>query len=232
MTDPSQPVITITKSSHKFAPKRFWDVIAPSSFVIFKAQKGDVAALGDKMFILAVFPESRTGAPMSQPDPGSLSESCIPSVELTIENIDSETSQLRETFTVPASPIVSQVESSYKVRFQDQADLYTSTGAYNKPWVFAFNINAGMKSASVIVQSLTVPTACNYNKTKFLNELYPYPPTATVPSGVQIDTVLPAVSSYSTTASAGNYTSGVRVVCPLLTFYHSWFCLPPPPTLN
>lgn len=210
MTDPSQPVVTITKSGHKFAPKLFWDVIAPTSFIIFKAQKGDVAALGDKVFVLAKFPDTSAGLPMSQPDPGDLSPNCVPVVELTVENVDSDTGAVRETFTVSASPRISQVESDFKVRFQDQADLYTSTGAYNKPWVFAFTINAGMKSASILVQSLTVPEACNYNGTKFLNERYAFPPTATVPAGVQIDTVLPAVSSYSTTSAAGNYTSGVR----------------------
>ena len=72
MTDPSQPVVKIVKTGHKFAPKRFWDVIAPAYFVIFQAQVGSVLALGDKMFILAVFPETIIGAPMSQPDPGSL----------------------------------------------------------------------------------------------------------------------------------------------------------------
>ena len=208
MTDPSQPVIKIVKTGHKFAPRRFWDVIAPKSFVIFKAQAGSVAALGDKMFILAVFPETRTGAPMSQPDPGSL-DSCQPVVELTIENTDSQTGQISETFTVAASSYVSQVEASYRVRFKDQADLYTSTGVYNKPWVFAFNIAAGMKSAPVIVQTMTIPKSCNSNTSTFLNTAYDYPPTATVPNGVQIDTVLPAVVSYSTTAAAGNYTTGV-----------------------
>lgn len=211
MTDSSQPVIIITKSGHKFAPKLFWDVIAPSSFIIFKAQKGDVAALGDKVFILAKFPDTSDGKPMSQPDPGDLSPKCMPFVELTVENVDGETGAVRDNYMVSASPHISQVESDFKVRFQDQADLYTSTGAYNKPWVFAFTINAGMKSASVLVQSLTVPAACNYNSTKFLNERNAFPPISTIPSGVQIDTVLPAVSSYSTTTAAGNYTSGVGV---------------------
>lgn len=77
MTDTSQPTVIIAKTGHKFAPRRLWDVIAPKSFVIFKARSGDVAALGDKMFILAVFPETRTGAPMSQPDPGTLGN-CAP----------------------------------------------------------------------------------------------------------------------------------------------------------
>ena len=210
MTDPSQPSVIITKSGHKFAPRRFWDVIAPKSFVIFKARSGDVAALGDKMFILAVFPESRTGVPMSQPDPGAIGN-CTPSLAVAIENINSQTGQLRETYKVTAAQYISPLESSFRVRFQDQADLYTSTGAYNKPWVFALNIVAGMKSAAVVVQSMVVPTGCNFGSTTFLNSELSYPPTATSPVGVQIDTVLPAVSSYSTTASAGNYTSGVRV---------------------
>ena len=208
LTDPSQPVIIINKSGHKFAPKRFWDVIAPASFVIFKAQKGDIASIGDKMFILAVFPETRSGAPMSQLDPGAISTSCQPSVSLAIENIDSQSGLLAQTYNVPASPFIASVESSYRVRFQDQPDLYTSTGAYSKPWIFAFNINAGMKSASVIVQSLTVPTACNYNATRFLNESLAYSPAATVPSGVQIATIPPVVVSYKTSVAAGSYTTG------------------------
>ncbi len=154
MTDPSQPTVIVTKTGHKFAPRRFWDVMAPKSFVIFKAQSGDVAALGDKMFVLAVFPESRTGAPMSQPDPGMLIN-CTPTVELSVENLDSQSGSVRATYTVTAAPYISQLESSYRVRFQDQGDLYTSTGAYNKPWVFVFNIDGGMRSASVIVQSMT-----------------------------------------------------------------------------
>ena len=208
MTDPSQPVVKIVKTGHKFAPKRFWDVIAPAYFVIFQAQVGSVLALGDKMFILAVFPETIIGAPMSQPDPGSLGN-CQPVVELTIENVDSQTGQLSEAFIVRASPFVSQVEDSYRVRFKDQANLYTSTGVYNKPWVFTLDIAAGMKSASVIVGSMTIPSGCNSNTSTFINSEFDYPPTATVPNGVLIDTVLPAVVSYSSTSPAGNYTSGV-----------------------
>ena len=208
MSDPSQPVIKVVKTGHKFAPKRFWDVIAPLYFVIFQAQVGSVLALGDKMFILAVFPETISGAPMSQPDPGSLGD-CKPELELTIENIDSQIGSLSETYIVRASPFASQVEDSYRVRFKDQANLYTSTGIYNKPWVFALDITAGMKSASVIVGSVMIPSGCNSNTSTFINSAYDYPPTATVPNGVLIDTVLPAVVSYSSTSPAGNYTSGV-----------------------
>ena len=215
MTDPSQSLVVITKTGHKFAPRRFWDVIAPKSFVIFKARAGDVAALGDKMFILAVFPEARDGAPMSQPDPGALG-SCTPSIVVSVENVDSQSGQVRATYTITAAPFVDQVENSFRVRFRDQADLYTSTGAYQKPWVFPLTIQAMMKSAAVIVQSMFVPESCNYRETKFLNSDLPYPPTSTSPVGVQIDTVLPAVSSYSTTAAAGNYTSGVSaLICPV-----------------
>jgi hypothetical protein len=114
---------------------------------------------------------------------------------------------------VTASPSISQLESSFGVRFRDQADLYTSTGAYNKPWVFAFNIIAGMKSASVNVQSMTIPTACNYNTTEFINTLagYSYPPTATSPVGVQVDSVPPVVVSYKTFVPAGSYTTGTFI---------------------
>ena len=211
MTDPSQPVIIINKSGHKFAPKRFWDVIAPASFVIFKAQKGDIASIGDKMFILAVFPETRSGAPMSQPDPGAISSSCHPSVSLAIENIGNQSGQLAQTYNVPASPFIASVESSYRVRFQDQPDLYTSTGAYSKPWVFAFNVSAEMKSAALYVQSITIPAACNYNAVPFINSGYVYYPSSTLPAGVQIDSAAPAVLSYKTSASAGSYTTGARI---------------------
>lgn len=210
MTDTSQPTVIIAKTGHKFAPRRLWDVIAPKSFVIFKARSGDVAALGDKMFILAVFPETRTGAPMSQPDPGTLGN-CAPQIAVAVENLDSQSGNVRATYTATASPYISQVESSFRVRFQDQADLYTSTGAYNKPWVFVVNINAGMKSASVIVQSMTIPTSCNYNATTFINTGHSYPPAATYPSGVQIDSVPPVVLSYKTSAAAGSYTTGARI---------------------
>ena len=66
-----------------------------------------------------------------------------------------------------------------------------------------------MKSASVIVGSMTIPSGCNSNTSTFINSEFDYPPTATVPNGVLIDTVLPAVVSYSSTSPAGNYTSGV-----------------------
>ena len=76
------------------------------------------------MFILAVFPESSTGAPMSQPDPGALGN-CQPTVALAIENsaVQGQSEQVSETYTVTASPYISQVEASYRVRFEDQAEL-------------------------------------------------------------------------------------------------------------
>ena len=209
MTDPSQPAFTITKSGNKLAPRVFWNVIAPVSFVIFKAQRGDIVSIGDKMFILAAFPESSAGAPMSQPDPGALSASCVPVATLAIEN--GAGGQVSQSYNVLASPYTSQVESSYRVRFQDQAELYTSTGAYNKPWVFAFNINAGMKSASVLVRSLMIPAACNYNATTFVNGGLSYLPTATIPAGVQIKTIPPVVVSYTTSVPAGSYTAGAYI---------------------
>ena len=210
MTDPVQPVITIFKTGHKLAPKMFWDTMAPNYFVISKARAGDVGGLGDKMFILAVFPESSTGAPMSQPDPGSLG-SCQPTVALAIKNVNSQTGQLSGTVTVAASPYYSQVETSYRVRFEEQAELYTSSGAYNKPWVFAINITAGMESTSVYVQSMTVPSGCNYNTTTFFNSAQTFLSSATTPSGVQIDTKPPVVLSYKSSALAGSYTSGARI---------------------
>ena len=210
MTDPVQPVITIFKTGHKLAPKMFWDTMAPNYFVISKARAGDVGGLGDKMFILAVFPESSTGAPMSQPDPGSLG-SCQPTVALAIQNANSQTGQLSGTVTVAASPYYSQVETSYRVRFEEQAELYTSSGAYNKPWVFAINITAGMESTSVYVQSMTVPSGCNYNTTTFFNSAQTFLSSATTPSGVQIDTKPPVVLSYKSSALAGSYTSGARI---------------------
>ena len=212
MTDPAQPMITIAKTGHKLAPSSFWDTIAPKSFVIFKAQAGDILTIGDKMFILAVFPESSTGAPMSQPDPGALGN-CQPTVALAIENsaVQGQSEQVSETYTVTASPYISQVEASYRVRFEDQAELYTSSGAYNKPWVFVLNVRSGMKSASVTVQSMTAPSGCNFNSTSFVNSAFGYPPTATMPTGVQIKTVLPAVVSYKTSVPAGNYTTGAFI---------------------
>ena len=210
MTDPAQPVITIARTGHKLAPNSFWDTITPKSFIIFKAQAGDILTIGDKMFILAVFPESSTGAPMSQPDPGSLG-SCQPTVALAIKNVNSQTGQLSGTVTVAASPYYSQVETSYRVRFEEQAELYTSSGAYNKPWVFAINITAGMESTSVYVQSMTVPSGCNYNTTTFFNSAQTFLSSATTPSGVQIDTKPPVVLSYKSSALAGSYTSGARI---------------------
>ena len=170
-----------------------------------------MASLGDKMLVLAVFPESRTGAPMSQPDPGAISTGCQPYLSLAIQNVDSQSGLLAQTYNVTAAPYLSQVESSYRVRFQDQPDLYTSTGAYNKPWVFAFNVSAGMKSAALYVQSITIPAACNYNAVPFINSGYVYYPSSTLPAGVQIDSVAPAVLSYKTSASAGSYTTGARI---------------------
>ena len=210
MTDPSQPLITIVKTGHKLAPQRFWDAIAPKSFIIFGARSGDVAGLGDQLFVLAVFPESGAGAPMSQPDPGSLG-ACQPTLALAVDNLDSKTGQQRSSYTVPASPYASQVEASYRVRFQDQAELYTSSGAYSKPWVFALNITAGMMSTLVYVQSMTIPSGCNYNTTTFVNTAQTYLPSATVPPGVQIDTLPPVVLSYKTSALSGSYTSGARI---------------------
>ena len=209
MTDPSQPVVTITQSGYKLAPRVFWNVIAPVSFVIFKAEKGDIVSIGDKVFILAVFPESSAGVPMSQPDPGTLSASCLPVATLAIEN--GAGGQVSQSFTLQASPYTGQVESSFRVRFQDQAELYTSTGAYNKPWVFVLNVNAGMKSASVLVRSLMIPAACNYNSANFVNGGLSYLPTATIPAGVQIQTVPPVVVSYTTSVPAGSYTAGAYI---------------------
>ena len=210
MTDPVQPVITIAKTGHKLAPKMFWDTMAPSHFVVFKAQAGDVGGLGDKMFILAVFPETSTGAPMSQPDPGALG-SCKPTLALAIQNVNSQTGQLSGTVTVAASPYYSQVEASYQVRFEEQAELYTSSGAYNKPWVFTLNVTAGMESTSVYVQSMTIPSGCNYNTTTFFNSAQTFLSSATIPTGVQIDTIPPLVLSYKTSALAGSYTAGARI---------------------
>ena len=212
MTDPAQPVITIARTGHKLAPNSFWDTITPKSFIIFKAQAGDILTIGDKMFILAVFPESSTGAPMSQPDPGSLG-SCQPIVALAIESsaVQGQSGQVSEAYTVTASPYISQVEASYRVRFEDQPELYTSNGAYNKPWVFVLNVRSGMRSASVTVQSMTVSSGCNYNSTSFMNAPFGYPPTATKPTGVQIKTVPPAVVSYKTSVPAGNYSTGAFI---------------------
>ena len=210
MTDPAQPVITIARTGHKLAPNSFWDTITPKSFIIFKAQAGDILTIGDKMFILAVFPESSTGAPMSQPDPGSLG-SCQPTVALAIQNANSQTGQLSGTVAVAASPYYSQVETTYRVRFEEQAELYTSSGAYNKPWVFALNVTAGMESTSVYVQSMTIPSGCNYNTTTFFNSAQTFLSSATIPTGVQIDTIPPLVLSYKTSALAGSYTAGARI---------------------
>ena len=207
-------------------------VPAPKNFIIFRESNGHVANIGDTMFILAVFPDKSDKSSWSVQDPGTMNDyvhsyettytdyygnigyssvqvpvgSCSPSILLSMDN--------SQTLAIYAQNYASSVETMYKVNFADQADLYTSDGSYNKPWVFLLKVTKSMKSTVFFVKSITIPTGCNYNSYTF-TQTQTYTTQQTLTSNLyspcRIDSVQPIVMSYKTSAAAGSYTAGARI---------------------
>jgi hypothetical protein len=201
-------------------------------FVIFQENNGHVSNVGDFLLILAVFPEKSDKSSWSVQDPGTMNDaqhsyetsyvdvngitrygtaqvaagSCSPYILVAMDNSQTE--------TVVAQSYASSVETLYKVKFADQAELYTSGGSYNRPWVFLLRVTSSMKSTAFFVKSIVVPTGCNYD-TYILSQTKSYTSENTITSNLyspcRIDSSAPTVVSYKTTAAAGSYTSGARI---------------------
>ena len=206
-------------------------VPAPSNFIIFQESNGHVADIGDVVFILAVFPEKNDTSSWSVQDPGTMNDNahsyyttstnngqtvysstsvqtgqCSPSIVLSMGN--------SQTLTLNAQKYSSTLQATYKVALLDQADLYTSGGYYNNPWVFLLQVTSSMKSIAPFVESITIPPGCNYNSYTFTSS-QTYTVSNTYASNLyypfRIDSTLPIVMNYKTSAPAGNYTSGARI---------------------
>ena len=207
-------------------------VPAPSNFIIFQENNGHIADIGDVVFILAVFPEKSDTSSWSVQDPGTMNDNvhsyytsstnyygqtvysstsvqtgqCSPSIVLSMAN--------SQTLTLYAQKYASTVQTTYKVTLSDQADLYTSGGYYNNPWVFLLQVTSSMKSIAPFVESISIPTGCNYNSYTFTSS-QTYIPSNTYASNLyypfRIDSTLPIVLSYKTSTPAGTYTSGARI---------------------
>jgi hypothetical protein len=207
-------------------------VPAPTNFVIFQENNGHVANVGDILFILAVFPEKSDKSSWSIQDPGTMNDnahsydttytdvngnivyttaqvaagSCSPSIVLSMGS--------SQTLSVNAQSYAWKVEDTYKLNFADQAELYTSDGSYNPPWVFLLRVTMGMTSTVFFVKSITIPIGCNYNTYTFTSTK-PYTSQHTVMSNLyspcRIDSAQPIVTSYRTPAATGRYTAGATI---------------------